>query len=138
VKEVEKVEIRAEVKSGRLVKLRKPTTFFEVEVMKGDKQAEIKVALDGTMLEPVTWEDEDDDRDDGEHEVSINQVPEAVRRTLLREAGGHELEEIEEETQNGVTVYQAEWTVAGRKVEITVTADGKLLENEVEYDDKDD
>ena len=141
VKEVEKVELRAVVKSGKLVKLREPTTFFEVEVVKGDKQAEIKVSPDGTMLEPVTWEDEDDDEDDGDdgdREVSIDQVPEAVRRTILREAGRHKVEEIEEETRNGVTVYQAEWTVAGKEVEIKVAADGKLLEKEVDDDEDDD
>jgi len=76
--------------------------------------------------------------DDGEKEVTIDQVPDAVRETILREAAGNTIEEIEEETENGVVTYEAEWHEDGKEIEIKVAADGTLLEREVEDDDDDE
>jgi len=76
--------------------------------------------------------------DEHEKKVTIDQVPEAVRATILKEAGKNKIEEIEEETKNGVTVYEAEWHEGGKEVEIKVAADGKLLKKEIEDDDEDD
>jgi len=76
--------------------------------------------------------------DDGEREVTIDQVPEAVKATILKEAAGNTIEEIEEETKDGVTTYEAEWHEDGKEIEIKVAADGTLLKREVEDDDDDD
>ncbi len=75
------------------------------------------------------------DQGERERDVTIDEVPEAVRATILREAGDNEIEEIEEETKNGVTTYEAEWHEGGKEVEIEVAADGTLLEKEIEDDD---
>ena len=67
VEEIEKVELRGVVKSGRLVKLRQPKIFFEAEVARDGREAEIKVAPDGSLVEKPEWkddEDEDDEEDD--------------------------------------------------------------------------
>ena len=72
VKEIEKVEVQVVVKSGKLVKLRKPRTFFEAEVLKGGKEAEIKVSPDGKLLEPLKWENIEDDEDDDEDDDDEN------------------------------------------------------------------
>ncbi|MBL7140498.1 MAG: hypothetical protein ISS74_06270 [Planctomycetes bacterium] len=72
-----------------------------------------------------------------EKDVTIDQVPEAVKATILKEAGGNTITEIEEETKNGVTVYEAEWLNAdGKEVEIKVAADGTLLKTEIDDDDE--
>ena len=47
-------------------------------------------------------------------------------------AGGAKIEEFEEETSNGVVVYEAEWKIATGEREATVTADGDLVEMEEE------
>ena len=77
--------------------------------------------------------------DDGEQEreVTIDEVPAAVRETILREAGDNKIEEIEEETENGVVTYEAEWHEGGKEVEIKVAADGTLLKKEIDDDDDD-
>ncbi|MBE3133791.1 MAG: hypothetical protein IMZ55_09970 [Acidobacteria bacterium] len=73
-----------------------------------------------------------------EKKVTIDQVPAAVKDTIVKEAGGNTITEIEEETKDGVTTYEAEWKADGKEIEIKVAADGKLLKKEVETDDGDD
>ena len=74
-----------------------------------------------------------------EKEVTIDQVPAAVKATILKEADGKTIEEIEEVSKDGkVVYYEAEWKADGKEVEIKVSSDGKLLGKEVEDDDDDD
>ncbi len=70
-----------------------------------------------------------------EQEVSIEQVPAAVKATILAQGGT--IEEIEAETENGQTVYEAELIIDGQEVEIEVAADGTLLSRKVDDDDDD-
>jgi len=74
---------------------------------------------------------------ENETEVSIEQVPEAVKTTLLAEANGGTINEIEMDTEDGQTVYEAEVIIDGVEVEIKVAADGTLLGKETEQDDDD-
>jgi uncharacterized membrane protein YkoI len=71
----------------------------------------------------------------GEKEVSINQVPEAVKATILAEAKGGSVEEIEVEIEDGQTIYEAEVIIDGQEVEIEVAADGTLLSKGIEDDE---
>lgn len=76
--------------------------------------------------------------DDGEteKEVTLEQVPKAVKDTILKEAGDHKITEIEEVSKDGkVIYYEAEWKVGRKEVEIMVDPNGKLLGKEVEEDD---
>jgi hypothetical protein len=77
--------------------------------------------------------------DEEEREVTLDQVPAAVKETILEQAEGNELTEIEEVSRDGKVVhYEAEWEVDGKEIEIVVSPDGKLLEREVEDDEDDD
>ena len=74
-----------------------------------------------------------------ERDVTIDQIPQAVKATILKEAGENTIEEIEEVSRNGkVILYEAEWTAAGKEIEIEVDPKGKLLSKEVDDDDDDD
>jgi len=74
-----------------------------------------------------------------EKDVTIDQVPEAVKATILKEAGDNKIEEIEEVSQDGkVIYYEAEWKTGGKEIEIKVDPNGKLLSREIEDDDDDD
>lgn len=64
IKSVEKVVRRATVKGGRVAALRKPIHLYEVDVLKGGRKAELEVGLDGKLLKPVRWGDDEDDDDD--------------------------------------------------------------------------
>jgi uncharacterized membrane protein YkoI len=65
-----------------------------------------------------------------EEKVTLDQVPAAVKATILKESAGSEIKEVEFETEGGKTVYEAEFVRAGKTVEIKVAPDGTLLETE--------
>ena len=73
-----------------------------------------------------------------EEEVTLDQVPAAVKATILKEAAGAKVTEIERETKNGTTVYEAEFVLNGREIEIKIAPDGTLLGRETEDEDDDD
>ena len=79
---------------------------------------------------------------EGEKTVSLAEVPDAVQATILTQAQGNPIKEIEMETEHGRTVYEAEVIVGGRTTEIEVAADGTLLgtesDDEDDHDDDDD
>ncbi len=72
-----------------------------------------------------------------EENVTLDQVPAAVKATILKEAAGAEIKEIERETKGGKTVYEAEFLLEGEEIEIEVASDGTLLGREVEQDSDD-
>jgi len=142
------IEVEVETKGDR--------TVYEAEWKQDGKEVEIKVAPDGKLLDRKVEEadedeehegkhrarkkadDDDDDGEEEEREVSLDQVPERVRKAILREAGDHKIEEVEVETKGGRTVYEAEWRVGDKEVEIKVAPDGKVLGKKVEEEDDED
>ncbi|MCA9726639.1 MAG: hypothetical protein R3E12_06730 [Candidatus Eisenbacteria bacterium] len=73
-----------------------------------------------------------------DREVSLDEVPAAVRATILREAGTHEVSEVEEVVRNGETFFEADWMENGREVEIRVSSAGRLLDRGFGSDDEDE
>ena len=55
IKLIEKSEVRAEVRNGRVVKLASPRYIFEAELVKGNQHAAIQVAPDGKVIEAPKW-----------------------------------------------------------------------------------
>jgi len=110
-------EIERETEKGK--------TIYEAEIIIDGREIEIEVAADGTLLER-------------EEEVSLDQVPAAVKATILKEAKGAVITEVEKESSKGKTYYEAEWVVGGKEVEIKVATDGTLLGREIEEEDEDD
>ena len=120
-------------------------TVYEAEVIIDGKEVEIEVAPDGTLLgkeieddeddDDGNDDDEDDDEDEIEEKVSLDDVPEAVKATMLKEAAGAEIEEVVKETEDGQVVYEAEFEADGQEIEIEVATDGTLLEREIDDDD---
>ena len=73
---------------------------------------------------------------DEDVEVSIDAVPAAVRATILAEAQGNTIQEVEMENENGQTVYEAEVIIDGQEIDILVAADGTLLGTEIDDEDE--
>lgn len=70
-----------------------------------------------------------------EARVEWSEVPAVVQRTITHHAEGGEIEEVEKEIKlkngNTVTIYEAEVKRPdGKKIEIKVGEDGKLIELE--------
>jgi hypothetical protein len=59
IKELEKSEVRAEIKKegekGKVIKLARPRYVYEAELVKGDRTGEIQVAADGRVIEALKW-----------------------------------------------------------------------------------
>lgn len=146
-----KATILAEAEGGTIEEIELETedgkTVYEADVIIDGKEVEIQVAPDGTLLSTKAEDDDGDDDDDdedgdddegddeNEEEISLDQVPEAVKATILKEAAGAAIEEVIKEVEDGQTVYEAEFEVDGQEVEIEVASDGTLLEREIEDDD---
>lgn len=86
---------------------------------------------------------EDDDRGSKEQAVTQDQLPAAVKATIMKEAGGGKIEEIDKLNWHGKTVYEADVMLEGKKWEIAVREDGQLLKKALDEeadgeDDKDD
>lgn len=70
-----------------------------------------------------------------DREVTMQEIPAAVRETILREAQGHEVSEVEEVTVDGGVFYEADWMQDGREVEVRVSPAGVLLDRGFGNDD---
>jgi len=79
---------------------------------------------------------------DDEKEITMEDVPAGVKTAIEgfieAEAKGATIEEIEVETEDGVTVYEFELKLDGEEIEVEIGADGKILEIETDDDDDDD
>lgn len=95
------------------------------------------LCLGGVLLlvGPVPADEEGEQEQEQERALTLEQLPEAVKATVLREAGEHELVEIEEVRIGERLFYEAEWRADGMEVEVQVGPDGTLLGREVEEPD---
>ncbi|MBL7133458.1 MAG: PepSY domain-containing protein [Phycisphaerae bacterium] len=94
------------------------------------------IALLGLMIVGLSTALAADKGKETEKEVTIDEVPAAVKATILKEAGNNKIEEIEEVSRDGKVVhYEAEWKQDGKEIEIEVAPDGTLLSKETEDDD---
>jgi uncharacterized membrane protein YkoI len=73
-----------------------------------------------------------------ETELSIDQVPGAVKATILAEAQGGAVGEIEMTTKNAQVIYEADVVIGGQKLEVKVAANGTLLSKAADDEDGDD
>jgi uncharacterized membrane protein YkoI len=130
-------EIEVETENGR--------TIYEADVTVGGQKTELKVAADGSLIakeaDDEDNDEEGDDEDQGKEDedetpLSIDQVPDQVKATLLREAQGGTIKEIQMEDEDGQTVYGAEVVINGQPFDLKVASDtGKLLSKEADTED---
>jgi len=70
--------------------------------------------------------------DDEEKEMSLDEVPAAVRSAIETYAAGGKIEEVCRETEGEAVVYEAEVERDSVEYGITVSAEGEILETETE------
>ena len=98
------------------------------------------VLVIGLVLLPFSAAAGDLDREQKcvERDVTLDELPPAVKAVILEAAGAHKIRELEEVTRPDGIVYEAEWLVDEKEFEIEVTADGTVLDGDDEADDVDD
>jgi len=70
------------------------------------------------------------DRDEHEKVVKLTDVPDAVQATIKKEIGAGKITKVLEgsDTEGGkATYYEAKYTLDGKKLEVKVAPDGKLI-----------
>ncbi len=77
-----------------------------------------------------------EEKDDSEQTVKIDQLPAAVKATLMKEADGGKIKEVEKDVENGKTTYEADVVIKGQEWEVKIAEDGKLISKQ--KDDEDD
>ncbi len=80
-----------------------------------------------------TWAAE---REGGEVKVTIDQVPAAVKATILAEGG--KIHDIARKSRNGSPFYEADVIKNGKEIELQVAEDGKLFSRKIEGDVKEE
>lgn len=124
-------EIEMETEDGR--------TVYEAEIVIDGQETDIVVAADGTLLGNKVDDDEegDDEEEEDEVQVSLAELPEAVRATLVKEAPNAEIKELERETEDGQTLYSADVVIDGQAFEIEIAPSGTLLNKQMQNEDDD-
>ena len=135
VGEINEKETRATISIQRFPR---PETVYEAELVNGGKKLKVGIDPSGRVVSMKAVKDDDDDDDENEQDISLDKVPAAVRATILKEAGGNPVREVEVESRRGKKYYEAEWMADGRNVEIKVSEDGKLLRKRIGEDDDED
>jgi uncharacterized membrane protein YkoI len=63
-----------------------------------------------------------------DEDLTLEQLPEPVRQTALREVKDGTITDIEREIERGVAIYEVEFTEkSGTKLELDIGEDGTLL-----------
>lgn len=65
-------------------------------------------------------------------DVTLDQLPPAVRATLEKETKGGSIKDIEKDREAGKDIYEVEFTMDGHDWELDIAADGKLLEKRLD------
>jgi len=117
-------EIELEKKDG--------TEIYDVEVLKNGKEVDFMVSQDGEFLgfEDEDEEEDDDDDEEIERKIELSQAPQAVQDAILKIAGNNPIKEVEEEIEDGVATYEAEYMVGDVEHSIECTATGEIIELE--------
>ena len=116
---IEKVEKEAE--PG------KPVVYEAKWELAEDHDREVTVAEDGKLL---STEDT--------LEIKLEATPAPVKATLLKEAAGAAISEVEQATEGQKVTYEAQFECDGKVIEVSVAPDGKLLERQAKQDDDDE
>jgi uncharacterized membrane protein YkoI len=80
---------------------------------------------------------EDKDNDDNEVKITLDQAPAPVQATLQAQTSGGRITDLDKETDDGKTIYEADATIGDKAYEIKVAEDGTLLKKKID-DDKDE
>jgi uncharacterized membrane protein YkoI len=101
-------------------------TVYEIELKHKGQEYAVSLTPAGKILEI-------------EREVEIKDLPKAVAEALAKKYPGAKLEEAEEVTAGDKRTYEVEVVLADKKeLEVTLDAQGKILETKTEDEDDDD
>jgi len=101
---------------------------YEADVIIDGKKYEIRVAVDGTLLEKE-WEEEDE-------RMQLSDCPMVVQKTFQQESFGAKIETVEKESVYGRTIFEGDAVIDGKNYEIKVAAEGALISKKLSQNSK--
>jgi len=114
---------------------KKTMILYEAKFRKGEHRYELLLTPDGRIIENEVKKSGSDE-DEDEQQVSIDDVPKAVKAAIIKNSEGGKIEKIERENEDGKVIYEAEVTIDGKEVELKIACCGKLLSKETEDEDE--
>ena len=106
---------------------------YEAVIVKAGKKMEFEFSSTGQLITDGEGEDKEGEESGEEQEISINDAPAAVQAAIKKAAKGNPILKIEQETEEGISTYEADYDVEGVKYSVKCAASGDVmeLENEV-------
>ena len=68
-----------------------------------------------------------EEKEGKEEKVAMTQAPAAVQKTFAAEAPGAKIDQVDKESEDGKTTYEADVMLGGKNYEIKVAEDGSLI-----------
>jgi hypothetical protein len=138
IKQIEKSEVRAEIKKegerGTIVRITAPKYVYEAEFTKGGRMAEIQVAPDGTVVEEKGEKEEAEEAEEEEEArpaaPDLKILPPAVLDSFKAAYPQAVIKGASQETEKGVTYYEIESVDGKTGRDLLYTADGTAVEVE--------
>ena len=109
-------------------------TLYEAVVLRDGKKTEYEFSSSGQLLEEEGEnEGEESEESDSEREIQLSDAPAAVQVAFQKAAKGNPILKVEQETDDDVSTYEADFEIEGVKhsVKCAVTGEVMELENEV-------
>ena len=125
---IEKAKKEQILTDSKLNKLPTPTINYSLEVKQGDKEGELTISADGTVVEPLKWEKEEKEEKKKEVKASKAELPAAAAKAFKDAFPKGKIEKLDVDNENGVTVYDIEFKNGPAEQETDITADGTILE----------
>jgi uncharacterized membrane protein YkoI len=73
----------------------------------------------------------EDEGGDESIKMTLAQAPPVVQKAIQAAAGSATVSEVEKETEDGITLYEAAWEVGGVEHEVNVNEAGEVMETEM-------
>ncbi len=125
--DVKKITIEKETKDGR--------TVYEVDMNQPNaKDKKLYIAEDGSLVN----KDNDTKTTVADYvprfprlqSMELKDVPQPVQATIMKQAAGRKVADIDKETWNGQPVYEVEFSQSGRNAQLHIAADGTIVKSE--------
>jgi hypothetical protein len=123
ITQVRRDEVRADLE---LKALPSPRRLYELRVADGTRRGQVKLAADGTVMEPLRWQ-AGHPEDEGEIEDSGVPLPANVRQAILKVFQRASLNEVEVRDEYGVRIFNVETIGDGMERHVEATAEGLVV-----------
>lgn len=127
--------VKAQQGDNKIARIEKETrdgqTVYQVIIDRPGKNKIVWVAENGSLVTGAAGAEK------AAASLRLNELPKPVRQTFKREAGSAKISDIDKNIENGRTVYEIEFTRAGKMDELFIHEDGTIAQATVSQENSD-